>query len=66
MNEDEPIFAPCYYSIKSQGNNNFILTSEESNLNKIKIAENKAIYDNSNVKIDGKKYCLKITAKAVK
>ena len=62
---DEPVFAPCFYKIKSLGDNNFTLTSEDNYSNKIKIVGNKVIYDNPSVKIDGNNYSLKITAKAV-
>jgi len=62
MDGNEAVFAPCDYNIKSQGNNNFVLTSKEDSSNKIIIKGNKIIYNNPNVRIDGEKYNLQITA----
>lgn len=62
MDGNEAVFAPCDYNIKSQGNNNFVLTSKEDSSNKIIIKGNKINYNNPNVRIDGEKYNLQITA----
>lgn len=62
MDGNEAVFAPCDYNIKSQGSNNFVLTSKEDSSNKIIIKGNKINYNNPNVRIDGEKYNLQITA----
>lgn len=63
LNDDNAIFAPCYYNIKILGSNNFDLISEENDSVKIEIRGNVATYHNPNVKIDGETYSLQITTK---
>ena len=63
LNDDNAIFAPCYYNIKILGSNNFDLISEENDSVKIEIKGNVATYHNPNVKIDGETYSLQITTK---
>ena len=62
MDGNEAIFPSCNYDIKSQGTNNFVLTSENDDSSKIEIKNNQVVYNNLNVNIDGEIYKLSITA----
>lgn len=62
MDGSEEVLAPCNYKIGNQGDNYFVLTSEDDELAIIEIKNSKALYNNPNVNIDGEIYNLQITA----
>ena len=62
MDGSEEVLAPCNYKIGNQGDNYFVLTSEDDESAIIEIKNSKAVYNNPNVNIDGEIYNLQITA----
>lgn len=62
MDGNEAIFAPCNYTIKSQGVDSFALSSENDDSAEIKIKGDEMTYNNPNVNIDGEIYKLQISA----
>lgn len=62
MDGSEEVLAPCNYKIGNQGDNYFVLTSEDDESAIIEIKNSKALYNNPNVNIDGEIYNLQITA----
>lgn len=62
LNKSEEIFPAINYIIKHQGENNFVLISEEDESATITINKDNAVYNNPNVNIDGEIYKLHISA----
>ena len=61
MDDSEEVLSAVNYTIKSQGEGQFILTSEKDKSATIEVNGNKVSYNNPNVNIDGETYILQIS-----